>query len=122
LDLERLLYLAIAIFAFMTLTKFFTSIKSYKRSVASSRDVSRIRRLIGSKDSALIVAKSIITEVADKYPDEINKSRKDGHMTEILEDALADAREYYLSRVERRYKTLFTKVVGEVIFKNNSDS
>jgi hypothetical protein len=72
---------------------------------------------VGSAESAKAIAKSVVGELVDKYPEEIVLSRKQRKLTEKMEQALEEARIYYLGRVEPRHKTLFSITVDEIIFQ-----
>ena len=115
MNLEQLALLGIGIFGFMALVTSFNAVRTMKRS-AKQGGGGRLRRLIASPDVANSVAKSVVSEVRDKLEEEVEASRKSGTATPELEKALEEAKSYYLSRVESRYRTLFSKAVSSIIF------
>ena len=118
MDVEQLALLGIAVFSFMAIVSLYSAVRSYKR--AFKQQPMRIRRLIGGKDSARAVARSIVRETAEKHEAEVRKSRETGRVTESLEDALAEARAYFLSRVEPIHRTLFSEAVNDIILNETN--
>lgn len=120
MEVEHLAMLGIAIFSFMAITALYGAIRSYRRERTAQRKPLRVRRLIGGKESARAVARSIVTETATKLEKELAASRQAGHLTEPLEEALNEARAYYLSRVEPIHRELFTQTVEEIVFEKGN--
>ncbi len=120
MEIEHLAMLGIAIFSFMAITTSYAALRSYKKERAFRQKPMRVRRLIGGKESARAVARSIVEETASKHGEEVEASRQAGRPTEALEEALNEARAYYLSRVEPIHKELFTQTVDEIVFKKKN--
>jgi hypothetical protein len=115
LSLEQLAIFAIIVFAIMASGAFFNMVRSFRRSKKQMK-VFRVRRLIGGKDSARAVADSVVCEIAQLHPQEVEKSKELGVLAAPLEEALEEARTYYLGRVESRHRALFTQAVDRFIF------
>jgi biopolymer transport protein ExbB/TolQ len=115
LSLEQLAIFAIIVFAIMAFAALINTIRSFKRSKKQAK-LFRVRRLIGAKDSARAVAHSVVCEIAQLHPEEVEKSRELDVLTSPLEEALQEARAYYLGRVESRHRALFTQAVDRFIF------
>jgi len=117
-ELEKLAMLGIAVFVFMAAVSFYGFLRSMKRTAAQAKvPQQRIRRLIGGDDSALAVAQSVIREVAQKYPEAVQRCIGKLVVDTELEEPLAEARQYFLSRVEHRHRVLFNQVVDEIILE-----
>ena len=118
MDIEQLAILGIIVFSFMAAVHLFNTIRTYKRT--KRWQPVRVRRLIGGQESARSVARSIVSEIADKLKEEVLVSREKGTLTEGLEEALAEGRAYFVGRVEPIHKTLFSEAVNEIILGNTS--
>ena len=114
MNLEQLAIFGIVVFAVMALGAFVNTVRSFRRSKKTTK-VFRVRRLIGGKDSARAVANSVVCEIAQLHPQEVDKSKELGVLTAPLEEALAEAHTYYLGRVESRHRALFTQAVDRFI-------
>ena len=120
MNVEQLALLGIAIFSFMAIVSLYNALRSYKHSF--KHKPMRVRRLIGGKESARSVARRVVSATAEKLARDVEKSRDNGQLTEPLEDALNEARAYFLGRVEPIHRTLFTEAVDEIILgKPSSD-
>ncbi len=95
-------------------------VRSVKRSLGRPR-AQRVRRLVGGQESARLVAKSIVQEIAQKHPAEVDKAREKNQLTAELEQALDEARNYFLGRVEPRHRALFTEAINSIIFGHSED-
>jgi hypothetical protein len=115
-DIEQLAILGIIVFSFMAIVSLFNAIRTYKRT-RRWRPM-RVRRLIGGQESARLMAESIVREIADKLEAEVLVSRERGALTERLEEALADARIYFMGRVEPMHKTLFSEAINKIILEH----
>ena len=120
MNLEQLALLAVIMFAFFALMQAFHSVRTIKRA-ARKPLMERIRRPIGTADSARAVARSVIDEVARKHPELVAEAARDGALPEALEDALQEARAYFMTRVEARLKAVFNEIVDERIFARTTD-
>jgi hypothetical protein len=120
MDLEQLALLGIVIFAFMALASSVNMIRAMKRS-SRRKEVFRVRRKIAGPDSAKAVALSVINEIVQKHPDEVEKSKNQGKIRPELEQELETAREYYLGRVESRHRALFNLVVDKIILGRGNE-
>ncbi len=118
LSLEQLALIAIALFGFMALVNMLSGARAIKRSMGYKSE--RIRRLIGSTDSARTLAESILNDIADKFPDEVAASKRDVKISDALTPELEKARAYYLSRVEPVYKVLFHESVDKIILQKKT--
>ena len=114
MNLEQLAIFGIVVFAVMALAALVNTVRSFRRSKKTTK-VFRVRRLIGGKDSARAVANSVVCEIAQLHPQEVEKSKELGVLTAPLEEALGEARTYYLGRVESRHRALFTQAVDRFI-------
>ncbi len=110
MTVEHLAVLGIVIFGFMAVMNLFSALRTFKRS--RRNNVTRVRRLIGGPDAAMALARSVAKNIFDKYTDGQSPSRE---MTEELERALEEGRQYYTSRVESIHRELFTKAIDELI-------
>jgi hypothetical protein len=116
-DVEQLAILGIVVFSFMAVVNMFSAIRTYKRT--KRWQPTRVRRLIGGRESARSVALSVVSEVAHRFEKDVLASRESGQLTERLEEAIAEARAYFLGRVETIHKPLFTEAVEEIILKGS---
>ena len=57
----------------------------------------------------------MVCEIAQLHDDEVEKSKQSGAISPPLEEALEEARVYYLSRVESRHRELFSEAVDRYI-------
>lgn len=119
MNLEQLAVIGILVFSFMALTTAFSAIRSAKRR-GNINELRRVRRLVGSAESAQAIAKSIVQEIAGNHEEAVAHLRKTGELNDALEKAIGDARSYFLSRVESRYRTIFSKTVDDLIYQNRS--
>lgn len=117
MNLEQLAIIGIAVFSFMALTTAIGAIRSAKR-MGSRSEIRRVRRLVGGTESARAVALSIVDEIAKNHRESVTTLKKTGRLDRELENAIAEARVYFLSRVESRHRTLFSKAVDDIIYKN----
>lgn len=116
MTLDQLALFAIAVFAFMALAVFFNTWRSVRK-LSKRTTPQRVRRLIGGDEAARAAAVSVVKEIAEKHPEEVEEARRKGHLTPVLGDRLDEARNYYLGRVESRHKPLFHDVVDEIILQ-----
>ncbi len=107
--------LAIGVFGFMALVAMYQTARTIKR--ATKRSAARYRRLVSSPEIAKTMAVSLVEEVARNHPDEVEKSKQKNQPTLALEKALEEARDHFLTRVEQRYRSLFSTTVDEIIFQ-----
>ncbi|MCP4605787.1 MAG: hypothetical protein GY847_35580 [Proteobacteria bacterium] len=121
MNLELLAILGIAVFGFMAIATSFNAVRSIKR-MTRRTDFHRIRRLVRSPDLARSTAQSVVREVASENSLEVQKAAEQGRLTPELEQALAEAETYFLSRVESKHRALFTQAVDEIILKANSNT
>ncbi len=105
---------AIAVFAFMALSTLFSTVRSFRQAYKKKPNF-RVRRLVGGRESARAVAKSVVCEIAQNQAEAVEQSRAQDRLTPALEEALDEARVYYLGRVEARHRDLFTQAVDEHI-------
>jgi hypothetical protein len=104
----------------MAVMNLYTALRTLKRS--RTRPLGRMRRLIGGPDAARAVAMSVVREIADRYPEELSKSRERGELIPPLEEALQKGREYYLSRVEPIHRELFSDAIDCIVFERKSET
>ena len=114
MSLEQLALFAIVVFAVMALAAFVNTVRSFKRSKKQTKPF-RVRRLIGGKDSARAVANSVVCEIAQLHIEEVERAKETGAIPQSLQEALEEARVYYLGRVESRHRALFTEAVDRYV-------
>ncbi len=120
MSLEQLAIFGIVVFAIMALATSFNMVRSVKRSIGRPK-LQRVRRLVGGRESARMVAKSVVQGIAQKHPLEVNKTKKEGQLTPELEKVLDEARAYFLGRVESRHRALFGEAVDQIILGRSKE-
>ena len=116
MNLEQLAMIGIAVFSFMALTTAFGAIRSARR-LGASNQLQRVRRLVGSAESAQAIAESIAREIVENNGQAVETLRQTGRLDPVLEKAIAEARAYFLGRVEPRLRTIFSKTVDDIIYQ-----
>ena len=120
MNLEKIALIGIAVFAFMALAAIFTTMSTIKR--IAGRPTARTRhRLVRGPESARMVALSLVGEVARRKSEEAELSRQQGKLTEDLQNALEQAENYFLERVDARHIDFFYKAIDELILKKQRE-
>lgn len=117
---EQLAIVGVAIGAAIALLAFASTMK-ITRQLKKRGSVRGRRRLVGTPEGAQATARSVVEELARNHTQEVDQARGAGKPSEELIRAIAQARDYYLSRVETRYKPVFHEVVDEIVFGKKVD-
>jgi hypothetical protein len=104
----------------MAVTTLFTTIRTIKR-IARRPEKSRMRRLVSGTEPAMAMATSVVEEIASRHPKEVELSRERGRLTKNLENALEEAKEFFLSRVESRHRELFSDAIDKIILTKKGE-
>lgn len=115
MSLEQLAILGVAIFGLIAIVHAFNTVRGLRRIARRPRTEGRMRRLISGEGSARAVARSLLREVVAKHGPLVERARESGRLAPELEDALAEAQEYYRERVDKRLRPLFHEAVDAVI-------
>ena len=113
MNLEQLALMGIVVFAIMALATSFNALRALKR--ASGGVGRRPRRLISNAESARATARGVVREVTARHEELVARSRDAGRVVPELEAALAEARDYFVERVEGRHRVLFNEAVDDVV-------
>ncbi|MCU0660979.1 MAG: hypothetical protein MUC50_01480 [Myxococcota bacterium] len=118
---EQLAIVGVIVCGTIALLAFFNTLK-ISRQLGRKGPARRARRLVGTPEGATAAARSIVEELVRNHGPQVEEAKAGGPAGRELTEAIEEARTYYLSRVEARYKPVFHDVLDELVLGKKESS
>ena len=119
MSIEKLAAFGIMAFIFIVVLQGLRTVRETKK-LNKRRLSKRKRRKSSSEPVALDIARSLLDDVAHKYPELVKDAQSTGVIPKKLSKEIDLTLEHYLGRVNSKFRGLFHQQTSEIILGKNT--